>query len=501
MRDTIMLNELKNMVDTTNPNVIGQVLKKRTNMHLYQWVLSESETLGPDVTIVERIYYLLQEKPSIICENNNRRTFSQKKKTYGFCGNINKCPCFRQHAKDTYIPRDMTVVIEKRKETWLKKYGVDNIAKTAETKSKRAETMAKKNYSHIWNRMSHEKETVGYYQVLDRVKDLVSPLFSREEYAGSRRYNKYDWLCNTCAKSFQSHIDYGTVPKCPDCYPKTISAGEKSIGEFIQTLGVAVILNDRTVLDGKEIDIYVPEKKTAVEYNGVYWHSDKKKEPNYHVNKYLACQQQGIRLVQIFEDEWINTPDIVRDRLRNILGFSQKLYARKCNIVELTTKEYKEFTTAQHIRGYAHSTIKYGLTYNNKLVAVMGFSKSRYTKTGYELIRYCSKDTVIGGAGKLLSHFKKEHLPESIVTYADRCWSDGGLYRKLGFTDETSDQLNTGYWYIKDNIRYHRSNFTKSRLVSMGHSPELSEAQIMNNMGYARIYDCGNYKFIWKSKI
>jgi hypothetical protein len=108
---------------------------------------------------------------------------------------------------------------------------------------------------------------------------------------------------------------------------------------------------------------------------------------------------------------------------------------------------------------------------------------------------------VIGGAGKLLSHFKKEHLPESIVTYADRCWSDGGLYRKLGFTDETSDQLNTGYWYIKDNIRYHRSNFTKSRLVSMGHSPELSEAQIMNNMGYARIYDCGNYKFIWKSKI
>lgn len=138
-----MLNELKSIVDCTSPNVIGQVLKAKINEKLYQWILEETESLG-EVRITERIEYLLQGKPEVICELGGRKTFSIKRKEYGFCGNTDKCDCFRKHLSDTYVPRDMTVVVEKRKQTWIEKYGVDNPSKNLDVQNKRTNTMKEK---------------------------------------------------------------------------------------------------------------------------------------------------------------------------------------------------------------------------------------------------------------------------------------------------------------------------------------------------------------------
>lgn len=490
-----MLEKLKILVEKTNPRVLGQVLKSSNYIELYDWV--ERETINlPDASIKEKVWYLLNNKPNFICNNGNKKTFNPKKLQYGFCDNIKNCLCFQQHAKENYKPRDMSIVIEKRKDTWLKKYGVDNASKAEGVKSKRRETMSKKDYSSIFNQLAQEKETLGFNQVIQRVSETVTPCFSREEYHGSNRKNKYLWKCNGCQHQFESHVDYGTVPKCSICYPKTVSRAESEIATFIRTLGENIITNDKSILSGKELDIYIPDKNIAIEYNGIYWHSSIKKTPNYHVNKMLECKKQNIQLIHIFEDEWQTKPEIVKNRLRSILGHDDRVAARKCNIIALTFEEYKNFVEKTHIRGYAHSTIKYGLALDGKIKAVMGFSKSRYTKTGYELIRYCSDGTVVGGAGKLLKHFIKKHRPECIVTYADRCWSNGNLYKKLGFTDITSSEANTGYWYIKNGIRYHRSNFTKARLIKLGYDPNKNESAIMQELGYTKIHDCGNYKFI-----
>lgn len=491
-----MINTLRRLVETTNPRVLGQIINKKDNTELKEWIFNETAILE-NVTIKERVAYLLLNKPEVICVHGKKKTFNPKTTSYGFCNNIKYCECFRKHSIENYVPRDMSVVVEKRKKTWLEKYGVDNASKSPAVINKRKETMRERDYSTLHKALQFQKETIGYEQVLARVSTNVSPLFDREAYIGSNRKNLYPWRCNSCGNEFESHIDYGTMPKCNICYPKTISKAEREISDFIRNLGETIKTNDKTTLGGLEIDIYIPGKKIGIEYNGVYWHSSKKKLPNYHVDKFLACREKNIRLIQIFEDEWIRTPEIVKNRLKSILGHNQKIGARKCQLVEITCGDYRNFLEATHIRGYANSKYKYGLTFNGNLVAVMGFSKSRYTKEGYELIRFSSTANVVGGASKLLSHFIKEHDPKTIVTYADRCWSDGNLYQTLGFSNNTTKDNNIGYWYIKDNVRYHRSNFTKNKLVKLGYPKDKSEFEIMDELGYFRIYDSGNYKFIW----
>ena len=497
-----MLTILTQLLAVTNPRVVAQVLQKKSNKHLMDWVLSESSMLDEHaVTVKERIHYIVNGKPDFICSKGRKRTLSPTRNEYGFCGNAGTCVCLQEHQSANYTPRDMAAVIEGRKKTWLAKYGVENVSQSIEIQEKRRNTMSQRNYSHVYDKLAKDKKTIGFDQIIARTDGVVLPLFDREDYHGTRRRHVYSWQCCTCAQHFKSHVDSGEMPRCETCYPrnKNVSIGETEVGDFVKTLCPNVETNTKKLIPPLEIDIYLPEKNLAIEYNGTYWHSDEKKSPDYHVTKYLRCKEIGIHLIQIFEDEWARSPEIIKNRLRNILGSSQKCWARNGTVKEISIGEYRNFTNLHHLRGYAHAAIRYGLLVGETLVAVMGFSKSRYTKTGFELIRYCSTGTVVGGAGKLVSHFKKEHDPDVIVTYADRCWSNGNLYAILGFTDVTVNQRNTGYWYIKDGVRYHRSNFTKARLVSLGYPNSMTEAEIMLSMGYLKIHDCGNVKFMWNA--
>lgn len=129
----------------------------------------------------------------------------------------------------------------------------------------------------------------------------------------------------------------------------------------------------------------------------------------------------------------------------------------------------------------------------------MTFGKSRYHRCvfgSFELIRYCSIGNVIGGAGKLLKRFEVDHKPVHLVSYASRTWSaNGDLYRKLGFIDTTNSDDNVGYFYVKNGTKYHRSTFTKQRLVELGNNPIKTEEVIMRENDFLKIYDCGNYRF------
>ena len=345
--------------------------------------------------------------------------------------------------------------------------------------------------------MAYEKQTVGFDQVVARVSEWVTPMFSREEYNGCFRKNHYQWKCQKCNNIFQDHVDYGRVPVCKICNPKFISSGELELQEFLTQNQIDFISNDRSVLDGLELDILIPKLKLAIEFNGVYWHSSEKKDHQYHVKKYIQCRNAGIHLIQIFDDEWSKKKNIILSRLLHLIKKSPVIYARRCEIVEIDPKSYKTFVEEKHLQGWASASLLYGLKFNQELVAVMSFSKSRYHKSGYELVRYCSKDAVVGGASRLFKHFVRTINPNEIVSYANRCWSNGNLYKTIGFTDVTVDDYNTGYWYVKNNIRYHRSTFTKKRLVKLYGESDKSESEIMKNHGFVKIHDCGNYKFLW----
>jgi hypothetical protein len=187
----------------------------------------------------------------------------------------------------------------------------------------------------------------------------------------------------------------------------------------------------------------------------------------------------------------------------NILGLTPiKIYGRKCVIKEVSPKDSKLFLDTNHIQGNVNSSIKLGLYYNDELVSIMTFGKGRIIMGGdsnqYELLRFCNKldTTVIGGADKLLKNFIKIYKPIEIISYADRRWSQGGLYDKLGF--EFVHDSKPNYFYIISKKREYRFKYRKDVLVKEGFDSSKSERQIMKERCIYRIYDCGNKKYIIK---
>ena len=271
---------------------------------------------------------------------------------------------------------------------------------------------------------------------------------------------------------------------------------ENEIKGFITSLNINIIENSRKIIPPLELDIYIPSHNLAIELDGLYWHSEEYKDKNYHLNKTELCEKQGIRLIHIFEDEWLYKKDIMKSMVKNILGLTEgKIYARKTEIKEISNEESKVFLDSSHIQGYVSSTNKIGLYYNNELVSIMCF-----TKRGdiFELVRFCNKvnTSVIGGASKLMSYFIKTYKPTEIISFSDRRWSIGNLYEKLDFKFVYNTK--PSYSYIIRNKRYHKFGFRKNKLKNDGYDiTNKTEHQIMLERKIYRIYDCGLKKWLF----
>ncbi len=250
----------------------------------------------------------------------------------------------------------------------------------------------------------------------------------------------------------------------------------------------------------------MPQYNLGIEFNGLYWHSDMNLENNYHLLKTELANMKNMKLLHIFEDEWVFKSDIIKSIIKTKLGiFDNKIFGRKTTVKLISSEESRNFLNKNHIQGNINSSIRIGLYYENELISVMTFGKKRIVMGSvsednvYEMYRFCNKlnTTVIGGASRLFKFFINEYKPKEIISYADRRYFDGKLYENLGFKFSSSTKPN--YWYFKKNTltRIHRFNFRKDKLVKEGYDKTKSEREIMSNRGYLRIYDCGNLKFIY----
>ena len=340
--------------------------------------------------------------------------------------------------------------------------------------------------------------------------DYVKPLFNEQEYVDGIKNNKnyFKFQCKKCGNEFYSSWDNGqTTKKCPDCQITSAKTSKKEheVYAFVSGLLKNTIVkhNDRSLLKDLELDIYIPEKKLAIEFDGLYWHcSDVQTNHRYHLQKTELCEKQGIQLIHIFENEWIYKQDIVKSRLKNLLGIYDKtIYARKCEVREIDSKTSKDFQEQNHIQGAINSSINLGLYFENELISLMTFGKSRFNKKyEWELLRFCNKLNyhIPGAAGKLLKYFERNYHPKSIISYADRRWSQGKLYKALNFQLDHSSAPN--YWYFKSYTQENlesRVKYQKHKLKNIleNFQPNLSETQNMKNNGYHMIYDCGNHVF------
>jgi len=317
------------------------------------------------------------------------------------------------------------------------------------------------------------------------------------------KFGEYSLISNTSKKTF--------VDNLTNCVTniKYRSKGEIDICEFLQSNNINVDICNKKILNGIELDMYLPDYKIAIEYNGLFWHSEKQgKNKTYHINKTKKCLEKNIRLIHIFSDEWITKHKIIKNRLLNLTNKNNvKYYARKCIVSELTKEEKGRYLTENHLQGNDKSQIFIGLKFNNKIVAVMTFGSLRKSmgyknvQNFYELYRYSSLN-VIGGFSKMFKYFIKKYDPEKVITYANRNWTpsdDFSFYNKVGFSFVSETEPNYSYTKKYDK-REHRFNYTKNKLIKMGFDKNKSESEIMFENGYDRIWDCGNLKYEYKKR-
>ena len=278
------------------------------------------------------------------------------------------------------------------------------------------------------------------------------------------------------------------------------SSKEKDVLDFIKTNYNGVCFNNYREFKS-ELDIYIPEFGLALEFNGIYWHSDKFKEHDYHYNKWKLCKENGIKLLQIWEDDWDCKQDIIKSIILNSLNLTQnKLYARKTSIKEVTDPKY--FLNENHLQGWCQSSINIGLYYNDDLVSLMTFGKRKISGSDtHELLRFCSKlnTNIIGAASKLFNFFINNYEFNNIISYASCDISDGSIYKILGFKEIGHTGLN--YWWFKDGKKYHRSKFMKHKLVKEGFDISKTENEIMKEQGFLKIYGSGNLKFLFSKTL
>jgi len=295
-----------------------------------------------------------------------------------------------------------------------------------------------------------------------------------------------------------------------------ISKAEKEIIDFLTANGIHCEKN-RSILKGKEIDIYIPEKGIGIEYDGLRWHSQwsGNKAPSFHAEKTNECKKHGIRLIHIFEDEFENQRDIVYNKLRHILSIPSdtvKIMGRKCVVEKVGTETAKNFLNAFHIQGWVGATVSYGAFYDGSLIAVMSFKKARENENKWELTRFASDYHCIcqGVGGKLFKHFVDEYHPDEIISFADRRWTineDKNVYTILGF--ENCGYTKPSYTYVNSKVsrnkRFHKFGFRKERLMKKygekyGLDKSMTETEMVRKLGYDRIWDCGLIRYVWKKK-
>jgi hypothetical protein len=437
-------------------------------------------------------------------------------------------------------PSNRPEVVAKRTKTFIDRYGVSNPSQLKEVKEKKVATckihFGVDHPGQVESGKIKSKQTkftkYGNENFTNRAKALVT---CKDKYNVDNpkqthllnfdKLNEAYWrehfikdgyfLTYECA-SFHN-ITYSALLKKKKLFniaeTTKIHVGktQAEIYDFVKQYEPNVLLNDKIVLDNKELDIYLPSKKIAIEYDGLMFHSFGKSEhtmfnnyadekSNIHLEKTQLCAEKGITLLHIFENEWldVNKQAIWKSIILNKLGKSSRLYARKCEIREVSTQT--DFLNKNHLQGYCPSKINIGLYYNNELVSLMTFGKPRFNKKyEWELLRFCNKinTTVIGSASKLFTYFQKQYASK-VVSYANRRFSQGSLYNILGFKKYTETTPNYFYFTETDRLLLSRLQYQKHKLKSKldKFDSTLTESANMYNNGFRKIYDCGNITYV-----
>ena len=403
--------------------------------------------------------------------------------------------CLEKYGVEYYNQTEESQI--RRKETSLKKYGVENPSQNISIKIKKEKLEAKKlNYAKSQNLLT--------------VDDL-SKTFNRDESTIIDDIRLLNLKIIKFNNDTRFYIEESNLPILSDFFSKTDECGksysEKELVDFVKSIYSDEIMeNIKRIIPPKELDIYIPKMKLAIEYNGLHWHDENHVDRNYHLTKTNMCNEKGIDLIHVFEDDWLYKKEIVKSMIASRLGiYQQKIFARKCQIKEIEKDQAKIFFDKNHLQGFAYGDLYLGLMFNDELIQCICINKKGWHDGNVELTRMVTKlnTQVIGGFSKLMKHISDYIEYKSITSYVYKAWFNGKGYIESGF--KIVKENNPSYSYVVNGKRVHKSHFRKNKIKKMFERGELkfydsnkTEHENMIENKIYRIYDCGTIKVIYE---
>lgn len=405
--------------------------------------------------------------------------------------------CLKRYGKKSFLETDQCRAA--LKEYSIKNYGVENISQSSEIKNKIQKTCEERYgvshpRKHSPNFEQFQSTIVNKYGV-QNLCYLPDHLEKRQETC----LFKYGVIHPVKNEQVQQKIR----DKCVELYGRypvnVFGYTENSIREWLSSNGLTC-RKDYELLQGKEIDIYIPERKLGIEFCGLFWHNELSpttRDRTYHVDKHKRLKQQGITLLTIFEDEWIYKQEVCKSVILSKLGiFSNRLYGRKTDVRSVSTEEATIFLNDNHLQGSCRFLKASGLYHEGKLVAVATYSQHHRQYDQYVLSRFCfSRNTqIVGGTSKLKNHLL-ENLPKGtkIITWSDNRWGSGNVYQNMGFTLEK--ELPPDYSYYKCGSKAIRVSKQSMKKSNTGCPRTVTERDWCLQEGYVRIWDCGKIRW------
>lgn len=403
------------------------------------------------------------------------------------------------------------VFVEKAKQTSLERYGVDNYAKTEECKEKMKQTCLERYEEEYFSKSDESKEmqkqqflekygvpsfsqfhfTPETREILFNKDNLVNFIEAQED----KSIDHLSKLLGVCDTTLRKYIhEYGLAEKY--LYQTEVSRYEIEIKELLNSLNIEYLHNRKDIIPPLELDIYIPSKNIAIEFDGNYWHSTDIKPLNYHNLKSTKCEEKEIRLIHIFEYEWNSNSEKIKNYLKDILSNRNLISAEDCIVKEISFNQAKNFINKYSLKEYQPSSIRIGLFKEDKLLEVMTFSKSKSNETyDYNVTNIAAKSgyKIENGYKKIFQYFEENYKPLNVVAFCDRCKYTGDLFKKLNFNFERISEEN--YVWVNS---YRSEVFSKYDYKNKFEKEDiqyLGEDLYMRSIGLLKIYDAGNFVF------
>lgn len=403
-------------------------------------------------------------------------------------------------------PFKLQDVQDRIKELNLQKYGVENIGETLETKLKIKQTnMRKYGVEHAFQA---EQTKSKIKQTLIENFGVDNPQKSPEIRAKTEQtcIEKYGVKTALALQTSRQSLIESNIAKYGSAYPASKNhKTEDEIRAWLLSLGFE-FNPDYQLTAPKEIDLYNKDKAIAIEYCGLYWHTETSMEPrdrNYHYGKYKMCQDKGVQLITIFEDEWKERNTQCKNFIKATLGVGERIHARKCVVEQIDKTTANKFIDENHIQGSNKlGLVFFGLKYNERLVGVMSLGYHHRGNSDLVLDRLCFLDNaiVMGGASKLFNQaviWAKSNEYKEIKSWSDNRWSKGNVYLKLGF--KLLNELKPDYSYVNMSGYKPRLSKQSQRKAGSNCPLDMTELEWASQRNLSRIWDCG--KKAWQYEI